>query len=114
MTLDEYFSTGPVWERPIFDAVMAHLDSLGPLHVEPVSIGVFLKTTRTFAQLRPKSKWVALSFSLTRAVVHPRIGRKVEAWSGRYYHVFNLRGPDDLDDQIRNWLTESYLLDREP
>ncbi|HEX6568262.1 MAG TPA: hypothetical protein VF015_03825, partial [Acidimicrobiales bacterium] len=27
MTLDEYFSTGPERERPIFEAVMAHLES---------------------------------------------------------------------------------------
>ena len=29
MTLDEYFSTGPSFERPIFDAVAAHLATLG-------------------------------------------------------------------------------------
>ena len=43
MSLDEYFSTGPDRERPIFEAVMAHLDTVGPVHVEPVSVGIFLK-----------------------------------------------------------------------
>ena len=51
MTLEEYFSTGPERERPIFEAVMAHLDTVGPVHVEPVSVGIFLKTSRTFARL---------------------------------------------------------------
>ena len=51
MTLDEYFSTGPPIERPIFDAVMAHLETLGPVHVEPVSVGIFFKQPRKFAQL---------------------------------------------------------------
>ena len=69
MSLDEYFSTGPPHERPIFDAVMAHLESVGPVHVEPVSVGIFLKRTRRFAELRPKQKWVALSFSLSRVVI---------------------------------------------
>ena len=113
MTVDEYFSTGPSRERPIFEAVMAHLDKLGPVHVEPVSVGIFLKTTRTLAELRPMTKWVALSFSLSRVVDHPRMGRKVQRWAGRYYHVFNLRSANDLDDRIRGWLTESYLLDAE-
>ena len=66
-----------------------------------------------FAQLRPKTRWVALSLSLARAVEHPRIGPKVQLWGGRYYHVFNLRGPEDLDDRIRACLTEAYLLDAE-
>jgi hypothetical protein len=109
MTLDDYFSTGPPRERPIFEAVMAHLDSVGPVHVEPVSVGIFLKHDRTFVQLRPMRDWVALSFSLRRRVNHPCIKRKVEPYHGRYYHVANLRGPEDVDDEIKGWLTEAYL-----
>lgn len=109
MTLEEYFSTGPERERPIFDAVMRHLETVGPVHVEPVSVGIFLKRNRGFAELRPMQRWEALSFSLPRAVRHPRITRKVQPYHGRYFHVVNLRGPEDLDDEIRGWLTEAYL-----
>jgi Domain of unknown function (DUF5655) len=109
MSLEEYFSSGPERERPIFEAVMRHLDTIGPVHVEPVSVGIFLKRHRSFAELRPMQRWVALSFSLSRPVHHERITRKVLAYHGRYYHVVNLREPDDLDHEIRGWLTEAYL-----
>jgi hypothetical protein len=109
MSLEEYFSTGPDHERPIFEAVMEHLGTLGPVHVEPLSVGIFLKRAQTFAQLRPMNRWVALSFSLPRAVQHRTITRKVIPYSGRYWHVANLRAPDDLDDDLRRWLTEAYL-----
>jgi hypothetical protein len=109
MSVEEYFSTGPPHERPVFEAVMSHLESVGPVHVEPVSVGIFLKRARTFAELRPMQQWVALSFSLPRRVSHPRITRKVVSYHGRYYHIANLRGPDDIDDRIRDWLTEAYV-----
>ena len=109
MTLNDYFSTGPPIEKPIFEAVMEHLDSVGPVHVEPVSGGSFLKQPRKFAELRPMQKWVALSFSLPRAVDHRLITRKVIPHGGRYFHVINLRGPEDVDDDIRGFLTEAYL-----
>jgi hypothetical protein len=109
MSLDEYFSTGPARERPIYEAVMGHLDTVGPVHVEPVSVGIFLKRSRSFAQLRPMQRWVALSFSLSHPVQHPRITKKVQISHGRYYHAAHLRGPEDLDDQLRGWLTEAYL-----
>jgi len=109
MSLADYFSTGPDHERPVFEAVMAHLYTVGPVHVEPVSVGIFLKRAQTFAQLRPRDHWVALTFSLPRVVHHDRIVRKVVEYSGRYHHVANLRGPDDLDDRLRSWLTEAYL-----
>jgi hypothetical protein len=109
MTLDEYFSTGPERERPIFDAVMVHVTSLGPVHVEPVSVGIFLKRSRTFAELRPMTKWVALSFSLGRVEHHSQIARRMKGSANRTFHVVNLRGPDDVDDTVRGWLTEAYL-----
>jgi hypothetical protein len=109
MTLEEYFSTGPAREKPIFEAVMAHLETVGPIHVEPVSVGIFLKRAKSFAQLRPMRDWVALSFSLPRTVRHPLIKRKVVEYHGKYHHVVNVGGPEDIDDDIRDWLTEAYL-----
>jgi hypothetical protein len=109
MALEEYFATGPERERPIFDAVMAHVETLGPVHVEPVSVGIFLKRSHTFAELRPKVRWVALSFGLLREVEHPRIARKMRGSGRRVYHVVNVVEPADIDDQVRDWLTEAYL-----
>jgi hypothetical protein len=109
MSLEEYFSTGPAHERPIYEAVMRHVNGLGPVHVEPVSVGIFLKRAGRFAQLRPMQRWVALSFSLPHRVQHRAITRKVIAYHGSYYHVANLRSPDDFDDELRDWITEAYL-----
>jgi hypothetical protein len=110
MTLEEYFATGPPHERPVLDAVLRHLEGVGPVHVEPVSVGIFLKRAGTFAQLRPKDRWGALSFSLPRPVRHPCITRKVVEHHGRHHHVANVRSPDDLDDALLGWLTEAYHL----
>jgi len=109
MTLDEYFSTGPERERPIFEAVMAHLDTVGEVHVEPLSVGIYLKRAGTIAVLTPMTRWVALGFSLPHRVESRRIARKVEPAGSRYWHTVNLREADDIDDQVRDWLTEAYL-----
>ena len=108
LTLAEYFSSGPVWERPIFEAVMAHLGTLGPVHVEPVSVGIFIKKSGSFVELRPMARWVALSFLAPRKIQHPKIARKPIAAGGLTFHVVNLRGPEDVDDAVRSWLSESY------
>ena len=109
LTLEEYFSTGPAFERPIFESVLRHVQTLGSVVVEPVSVGIFLKRARSFAELRPMTKWVALWFSLDRTVSHPLITKKVVQYGGRYFHVANLRSPGEVDDSLRGWLTEAYL-----
>ena len=109
MSLEEYFATGPERERPIFEAVREHLESVGPVHVEPVSVGIFLKRARTFAELRPMSRWVALSFTVPSVLNDQRIARRVAASGSRTWYVVRLRSAADVDDRVRSWLTEAYL-----
>jgi hypothetical protein len=109
MSLEEYFASGPAHERPIYEAVIAHLREVGPVHVEPVSVGIFLKRSRTFAELRPMRKWVAVSFILPRPARHRLISRKVTHYHGHYFHVANVASPDDLDDDLFSLLAEAYF-----
>lgn len=108
LSLEEYFSTGPEWERPIFEAVLAHLETLGPMTVEPVSVGIFIKSNGSFVELRPLSRWVALSFPLWRRVTHSRIARKPIDTGTKIYHFVNLRTAAEVDDQLKSWLSESF------
>lgn len=108
MSLDEYFATGPEHERPIWDAVIAHLQTLGPVHPDVVSVGIFLKNPRKFADFRPKTRWVALGFNLRRRADHRTITRKVMPNGTRFWQVANLRTPDDYDEALRALLAEAY------
>ena len=108
MTLDEYFATGPAHERPVFDTVMAVLGEEGPIHVEPVSVGIFLKNPAKVCELRPMRKWVAVSFSLSRKAEHRTIVRKPIAYGGRYWMVANVTDAAEIDDRLADLLREAY------
>jgi len=108
MTLDEYFATGPAFERPIFDVVHEFITGLGDeVRVEFVSVGVFFKKKTTFAELRPFTKWSKLTFKLPRNFDHPAITKK---WPGpsRTYYELRLRVPCEVTDDVRGWLAEAY------
>jgi Domain of unknown function (DUF5655) len=108
MTLDEYLATGPAFEPPIVRTVIDHLESLGPVHVEPVSIGILVKRSRTFVELRPMVRWEALWIGLNRPLLNERIARRLRSGS-RTFHAVNLRTAEEVDDDVRSWLTEAYL-----
>lgn len=108
-TVDDTFAGRPAGQREAYDRVVAHLRSLGPLHEDAVSVGVFLKVTGTVAQARPRPRGMALLLWLPRPVEHPRLGRVIAATAGRVVQQVVLRGPQDVDDVVLGWLTEAYL-----
>jgi len=108
-SVDDTFAAHPPGHRAVYDAIQAHLRSLGPVHEDAVTVGVFLKRDRKLAEIRPRSRDVWLALSLPRAVEDPRIQRMPWPGGGRVWHVLTLRTADEVDDQVRDWLTEAYL-----
>lgn len=113
MSLEEYFATAPAHEAPIAEVVLAHVRTLPEAHVEPVQVGLFFKRSRSFAQLRTMTRWVALSLILPRVVTSPEPSRKVQRiGSSQYHHVFNLHHPADVTRAVRDLITEAYEADQ--
>lgn len=109
MSVDAYFEGRPAAFRQIYDAVIAHLESVGEVYVDAVDVGILIKRSRTFVELRPRRGGLALSVMLSRLVEHPRITRTVRASGSRTAHFVTLTAAADVDDQVRDWLTESYV-----
>lgn len=110
MTLDEYFSAARPFEKPVFDAVIAEIGDLEGLIIDPIGIGILLKNGPMFAELRAKTKWTALGFHLSRKVESNRFSRKVVDYGKKYFHVINVTDPEQIDDQVIEWLIEAYHL----
>ncbi|MCU1343902.1 MAG: hypothetical protein JWL70_168 [Acidimicrobiia bacterium] len=108
-TVDATFAGRPAVQRAIYDAVLIHLRTLGPLHEDAVRIGVFLKAERKLAELRPKARWLSLELVLGRSLAAGRVSRELRVSADRVVHVIKLASVDDVDDQLRQWLTEAYF-----
>lgn len=112
MEIDEYFQTGPDFERPIFEVVRTHMQTLdADIWFEPVSVGIFFKRRSVFLSLRTMTKWIAVGFSLDRKLEHGRLSRKVVAHGKRYHHVVNVKDASEIDEVLLEWLTEAWLND---
>lgn len=112
LSVEEYFESGPAFERPIFEIVRDHLRTLDrDVYFEPVSVGIFFKRRSTFAQLRTMTKWVAVCFNLPRKLESERLSRKVIAHGGKFYHVVNIRSAEQLDGQLLDWVAEAWAAD---
>jgi hypothetical protein len=98
----------PQWVSEIYRAVINHLNSLGPVHEDAVNVGIFLKSDRKIAEFRPRVRSVLLSFYLPYELSDPRIARTLPAAASRIVHMINLTSKDQVDDQLREWLSEAF------
>jgi hypothetical protein len=108
ITVNDLLARHPRWASEIYDAVIAHLGSIGPIHEDAVNVGVFLKSDRKIAEFRPRVRSVLLSLYLPYELSDSRIARTMPAGADRVVHMIKLVDVDQVDDQLREWLTEAY------
>ncbi len=108
ITAEEVFANRPPVQLEIYQALMAELRKLGPVHVDGVGVGVFLKHQRKFAELRPKQRWLSLEVVLPYRAEHQRVRRHLPLSPGRLMHVVRLATPADVDEQVNRWLADAY------
>ncbi|SEG91108.1 hypothetical protein SAMN05444920_107196 [Nonomuraea solani] len=104
-TVEETFAPYPPVYREIYDRLV---EDLGPIHEDAVRVGVFLKSGRTFAEIRPKARSLTLALVLSRRVEHPLIARALPAPGGSVWHFFKLTRVADVDERIIDFMAEAH------
>jgi hypothetical protein len=108
MTVEECFAPWPPVYREIYDALVDFLSTLGDVHVDAVTVGVFLKRQRKLAEVRPRARSLALYLELPRRLDHPRVTSTMRISADRSGHIVKLTRVEDVDDEVRAWLAEAY------
>jgi hypothetical protein len=104
---DTFAGRAPV-QRETYEAILDHLRTLGPVHIDAVRVGVFLKHVDKFAEVRPAVRALTLILVLPRHLDDARVSRRVRIASGRIAHWIKLTAMSDVDDELRGWLAEAF------
>jgi Domain of unknown function (DUF5655) len=83
-------------------------EQLGPVHEDALNVGIFLKSDRKLAEFGPRVRSAQLSLYLPYELIDPRIARTLPTAADRIVHMINLTDADQVDDQLREWLTVAY------
>jgi hypothetical protein len=97
----------PDGQRAAAAAVLAVARRCSGVVIEAVNVGVFIKRERTLVELRPKTRWLDMSFFATGAVGNPRIARTLKLPSGEVYCYVHLTGAADVDADVRGWVKDA-------
>jgi hypothetical protein len=102
VALEAHFARAEPQVRLLFDALLAAIQRIGPVHVIP-------QKTR-FAGCVVRRRHLRCGLYFTERLEHPRIVR-IEAYGPRAFgHFFELREPGDLDATVQGWLRRAYAV----
>jgi hypothetical protein len=106
--LDRHFAGKDAAVRDVFDAIVAVVHALGPVHVLAEKSRIALHVRMSFAAFTPRRHTLPGHLVLARAVESPRWD-KVQVFSPRnVLHAFILTGPHQVDAEFAGWLAEAY------
>jgi hypothetical protein len=114
MTLDEFF-TGRDLSRRIFDSLSLAIGDMGPSDLRVTKSQIAFRRRRAFAWawipgkvLRGDRAPLVLTIALSREDASKRWKQIVNPANGRYTHHLELRGPEEIDPEVCNWLHEAW------
>jgi hypothetical protein len=108
-TVADFFAARPPEQRKIYDAIVKHLKTVGPILIDPVKVCIMFKRTRSFAEVRSKKESLVLSMLLSRTATHPKLSKTLKLSANRTALFIELSRVEDFDQAARDLLTESFL-----
>lgn len=107
-TRDEFFA-GHEHLLPLFDALVAFVQGIGPFEVEVAKTRISFTTRTRFAGVaRLRRDALVVGFWLKREVRSDRFLRVEHLERRDWVYQLLVRDESDLDDELRSWLEEAY------
>lgn len=112
--VDEMFTKGKEWQRPVFEEIAGFVRSLGPdVKVCPCKTQVPFYRDRVFAEVKAATK---ARFELLLALdetpfAPPLVPNPRAKGNDRLRHMIPLASPKDFNATAKKWLTKAYRMD---
>ena len=108
-TEDEFFEGRPE-QRRLYDALKAFVEEIGPFVVNVNKSRISFQGRVRFAGVPVKNRTggLVVQFWLKRRVESDRFTKVELLEPSNWIYRFRITDPADLDDEVRDWLVESY------
>ena len=109
-TVASHFEKSASEIRAAYDALLSAARALGPFHEEPKKTSIHLVRTTAFAGVATRRNTLNLTLKASNRVESPRIHRAEQTSANRWHLELQLKGPDAVDAELRQWLSQAYDL----
>jgi hypothetical protein len=96
--------------RALYDQLLSVLQTFGPVTEDPKKTSIHLNRKSALAGVETRKDGLMLNIKSDHPIQSPRIEKAEQLSAKRFHHKVRISSPKDLDDELRTWLKEAYLL----
>jgi hypothetical protein len=96
--------------RTLYDQLLSILQTFGPVAEDPKKTSIHLNRKSALAGVETRKDYLLLNIKSDHQIKSPRIEKADQISAKRFHHKVRISSPKDLDEELKSWLKEAYLL----
>jgi len=109
-TVNDHFINKDASVRALYDQLVSLLQSFGPIQEDPKKTSIHLNRKSALAGVETRKDYLLLNIKSNHAIKNPRIVKAEQVSAKRFHHKVRISSPNDLDEELKTWLEEAYIL----
>jgi hypothetical protein len=109
-SVDDHFVNKDPGVRALYDQLVALLRTFGPIEEDPKKTSIHLNRNSALAGVKTRKDCLLLNIKSNHLLKSPRIEKAEQVSAKRFHHKIRLSSPMDLDEELKAWLEEAYVL----
>jgi len=96
--------------RALYDQLLLILPTFGPVMEDSKKTSIHLNHKSALAGVETRKDCLLLNIKSDHQIKSPRIEKAEQVSAKRFHHKVRIASPKDLDEELKAWLKEAYLL----
>lgn len=107
-SVQQHLDKATPYALALYNGLLALAGECGEFFTEATKTAISLKTPGLYMAITFRKKWLNCTIWLPEPVRHPRVRHNYPV-SNLYAVQFQVKSPDDLDAQLKEWLCRAYF-----
>jgi hypothetical protein len=96
--------------RALYDELLSLLQTLGPIEEDPKKTSIHLNRASALVGVETRRDGLLLNIKSDHPIQSPRIEKSERISAKRFHHKVRISSSNELDEELKSWLQEAYLL----
>jgi hypothetical protein len=96
--------------RALYDQLLSILRTFGPVVEDPKKTSIHLNHRSALAGVETRKDGLLLNIKSDHPIKSPRVEKTEQISAKRFHHKVRISSAADLNEELKAWLKEAYLL----